>query len=231
MVRIPRELTDMIDVIRDRFERNDLRRSLPAHPAGIEHPAIEGRADDGSARNKLADLIIRQLPIARHQRTAIMMAGQHRRAKEIERLGHASIAQMRDIENHPEPLELLKQRDSGATEWSIDSSTERVLPLAVMCEPRGSQSQPPPMFKLAWLDDRIGTFHAQDHANWSGGIGRSDFPMRLEILRTANEFQLSLLLEKLVISELRMSRGIGQSRRGIIEIGALVRCLRLEGRP
>src|SRR5690348_2869949 len=116
MIRISRELTDMIDVIRDRLERNHLGRSLPAHPAWIEHPAIKSGADDSGARNKLADLIIRQLPIARHQRTAIMVTGQHRPAKQVERLGHASIAKVRDIENHAEPLELLEQRDSRSAE-------------------------------------------------------------------------------------------------------------------
>ena len=45
------ELADVIDVVDDGLERDAgaIRRRLAAHPAGHQHPGVEGRADDGAA--------------------------------------------------------------------------------------------------------------------------------------------------------------------------------------
>ena len=65
------------------------------------------------APGSLDALQIRELPIPRHQRPAVMMACQNFSAKEIESLRHALVAQMRDVEDHPDALEFAKEFDAA----------------------------------------------------------------------------------------------------------------------
>src|SRR5262249_11044665 len=76
------ELAHSIDVIHHRRQHDArlLWPGLAAYPPRIEHPGIEGGADDCAPGKKSLDLLIGELSLIGHQRPAIMMAGQHRTA-------------------------------------------------------------------------------------------------------------------------------------------------------
>ena len=61
----------------------------------------------------------RELPVTWHQRTAIVMAGEHRTAEAFERLEKTDVAQMRDIENHSDAFELAQQVMACGTERAV----------------------------------------------------------------------------------------------------------------
>ena len=84
-------------------------RSLFKHKFRRQHPIVAGNANYTSARNHDLELLVGKLPSARHQRTTILMARQHRTVKRVDHLLERKIAQMGEVENHAQPLELGEQ--------------------------------------------------------------------------------------------------------------------------
>ena len=83
------ELADVVDVVGDGLEADDLARGLAPDPAGREHPGVEGRADDGAALDQEADLLVAELPAVGDQGPAVVVAGQHRAAEDVEAPGRS----------------------------------------------------------------------------------------------------------------------------------------------
>src|SRR5262249_25335113 len=57
------ELADVVDVVGHAVDRHDVRRRLPDHPPGAEHPGVEGHADDRVALDQSAELLVGELPV------------------------------------------------------------------------------------------------------------------------------------------------------------------------
>src|SRR5262249_20898075 len=65
MPSIAGQLANTVDVIDHAFQANIglLRRRLASYPAGVQHPCIQGRADDRAASHQPFDLKIGELPL------------------------------------------------------------------------------------------------------------------------------------------------------------------------
>lgn len=96
---------------RDGNGRSRRRRARTlCRPFRRQHPIVAGNANyTTSARNHDLELLVGKLPSARHQRTTILMARQHRTVKRVDHLLERKIAQMGEVENHAQPLELGEQ--------------------------------------------------------------------------------------------------------------------------
>src|SRR6266540_3340529 len=89
MAAVASQLADMVDMIDDIAQRDswvggDVARS--DHPGRPDHPGVERRADHPVARDNRADLLVVELALVRHQRAAVVVAGDHRAAITFERL-------------------------------------------------------------------------------------------------------------------------------------------------
>ena len=103
------QLADVVDVVGHGLETDDRPRGLAPIPAGDEHPGVEGRADHGAAVDQPLDLVVAELPLVGNQCPAVIVAGQHGPAEEIERLGKAGVGEMGRVEDHAQLLEFLEQ--------------------------------------------------------------------------------------------------------------------------
>src|SRR4051812_30285193 len=102
-------------MIRDGIQPNDLWRSFTALPAWIQHPRVERGADYRAALHQPLDLLIGELTITGDQRAAIVMTAEPATAEKVQRLCHALVAQMRDIQDHAEAFKFTKQLDPHLT--------------------------------------------------------------------------------------------------------------------
>ena len=98
----PAKLADVVDVIGHGLEADDLARGLAADPAGREHPGVEGRADHGASLDQQADLLVAELPAVGDQGPAVVVAGEHRAAEDVERLEEAGVGKVGGVEDHAE---------------------------------------------------------------------------------------------------------------------------------
>ena len=83
----------MVDVVGDVAERDGVPGFLTVLIARLEHPGVEAGADDGAALDEQLDLLIGVLAVAGDDDAAIVMAGEDRAGKEIDRLAEQSQAQ------------------------------------------------------------------------------------------------------------------------------------------
>ena len=110
-------------------------------PAGDEHPGIERRADHGIAVDQQPDLLVAELPAARHQGAAVVVAGQYRAVKDVQRLEEACVGQMRRVEDHAQLFEFLEQLHAFRRERPIVAGADRVAALAVMSQVHRPQAR------------------------------------------------------------------------------------------
>ena len=68
-----------------------------------------GRADHCAARDEGLDLLVGELAIARDKRPAVVMAGQHRPAEDLQRLPERFVGQMRRVEDHADAFHFPEQ--------------------------------------------------------------------------------------------------------------------------
>src|SRR5215203_2143892 len=162
--RVAGNLTDVVGVIEQPIERHArvLGCARPALPAGNGHPRIERHADDGASLDEGTDLVIRELPVVRHEGTTVRMAGPHGTAKCVERLPEALVAEMRRVEDHPEPLHLAQELAAADTDSALRLRPLRVGPRSVMCRPNGAQAILDGCLEMSHRDDRIRTFEAEE---------------------------------------------------------------------
>ena len=161
------QLADVVDVVDQAVERDAgaLRRRLAAHPAGHDHPGVEGGADDRAAGDELAELVVVELAVVVDDRAAVRVAGPHRPAEMIERVAEALVAEMRGIENHAEPIHLAHELAAARAEVSL-----RVGALCVDAWPvvaRAHRPQPVSIgaFQVTDGHERVGAFEAEDVAD------------------------------------------------------------------
>ena len=97
----------MVNLIDNGGQEQAFGGCLTDNPAGPQHPRIEGDADDGLTLDEQFDLIVGKLPIARHERAAIIVTGHHRAREPFQRLKKTLIGKVRHIENHADAFEFL----------------------------------------------------------------------------------------------------------------------------
>ena len=74
---------------------------LTADPGRVEHPAVERHADDAAALGDLADLQSVSWRSMGDEGTRVAVAGEHRPVVQVQRLGHADVRQVREVQGHP----------------------------------------------------------------------------------------------------------------------------------
>jgi hypothetical protein len=85
VVTVPRQLADVVNMIRDMGESDALSILCTARPARAQHPIVEGNTDDPGARDDGANLFIIKLALVRNQCATIVMAGEDQPSKAIHR--------------------------------------------------------------------------------------------------------------------------------------------------
>ena len=167
VVGVAGELTDVIDVIDHVRQRHAgrLRGRHAAFPAGDQHPRVERRADHAAALDHALQLLVAELPVARHKGAAIAMARPDRAAKKIHRLVKRLVAQVGHVEDYAEPLHLAEQIRPRLAKATALVGAGRVGARAVMR--RAKRAQPALVCTLEVLQrhDRVRPLEAQDIAN------------------------------------------------------------------
>ena len=100
-----------------------------------------------------------------HQGPAVVVAGEHRAAEQVERLEEARVGEVRRVEDHPQPVELREQPDPVGGERAVVARADRVAAPAVVGQVHRAQAEVPPGLRLLGVDDRVGPLHGQDEAD------------------------------------------------------------------
>src|SRR2546430_4356319 len=103
------KLANVVDMVDNGFQAHRGAGRFSSNPARIEHPGIEGGANDRVALDQGTDLVICKLTISRHERPAVMVAGQHPAFEKFHCLPEALISQMSHVQNHAGLLHSLDQ--------------------------------------------------------------------------------------------------------------------------
>ena len=214
------ELADVIDVIDHVFRasRRRLGRRLAAHPAGHEHPRVERRADHGVALDEIADLVVGELAVVRHQRAAILWLAHTGPLKVIQRLPEAVIAEVSDIEDDAEPLHLAQQFAAARVEAAARVGAVRIHARPVVRRADGAQALGVGALQVLKRDDRVGAFEAQDVADrLVAGLAESARATRLDAhaeRRAIDDLHdLAALLHRAIPRELPLRHRPGLLRR------------------
>ena len=134
MPRVARNLADVIDVVDDPLERHAgaFGRRFASHPAGDDHPRVERRADDGAARDELADLVVVELPVVVDDRAAVRVARPDVATEMVESVAKTLVAEMRGVEDHPETFHLADELAAARAEVTLRVGALRVHARPVM---------------------------------------------------------------------------------------------------
>src|SRR5215217_3513170 len=100
MLTVTGELADMVNMICDMCQYNLLIILRPKSPTGTDHPVIKCGADHPVPREDSANLLVIELALVRHQRTAIIMAGEHNAMKPVHCLPKCLIGEMGQIKDY-----------------------------------------------------------------------------------------------------------------------------------
>ena len=101
-----------------------------------------------SRSTKPADLLVRELAVARHQCSAVVVAGHQRTAEQLQGLGKARLGQMGDVEDHPQAFHLGQQLPALRRERSRVAASHGIAAGAVVSETERSQPVVPPAVGL-----------------------------------------------------------------------------------
>src|SRR3954463_1895963 len=104
----------------------------------------------------------------------------------VQRVPQALVAEVSDVENDPEPLDLLQQLSSFWPEITIRVGAVRVPSGAVVGWPHSAEPLPICVLQVRGCENRVGAFEAQDVSDrgWrlasafaAGRFGRDNFPL------------------------------------------------------
>ena len=170
-------LADVVNVVDQSIEcdARAFRSAPPPLPARHDHPRVERRADHGAPLHQGADLIVGELPVVRHERTAIGVARPHRSAECGERLPEARVAEMRCVEDHTEPLHLPQQLPPADADSAISVRAVCVRSRTVVCRSDCTETGIHRLFEVPHRHDGVGALEAQDVAdrNRLAGVART----------------------------------------------------------
>ena len=77
MVGVAGQFADVDDVVDEIVERDDLGLRLALDPPRVDHPCVEGSADDTATGDDGRNLLVGELAAARDQGAAVVVARQH----------------------------------------------------------------------------------------------------------------------------------------------------------
>ena len=89
---------------------------LPRTQPGTSIQASKAAPMTAPRCDQLADLIVGELAVVRHERAAVGVAGPDRPAKVIERVAEALVAEVGHVEDHAQPLHLAQQLAAARAE-------------------------------------------------------------------------------------------------------------------
>src|SRR5438094_5473636 len=130
----------------------------------MEHPVIAGSADDGVSFDEALDLVIGELPIAGNERTTVIVAGKDGPAEQFRGLPETLVGQMRHVQDHADFLHDLQEFSSLSGHASGGARAVRVGAGSVVSHANHPESVVPPFSRLAWRENRISAFHAEDES-------------------------------------------------------------------
>src|SRR5262245_46626876 len=99
MACVAGNLANVIDVIHHSIKGQQVAIRLTAWPVGMKLPFVQHRSDHTSSLDDQPKLLIGELAVTTYQRAAIIVAGQHRTAKHLQRLEEAGIGAVREVQD------------------------------------------------------------------------------------------------------------------------------------
>ena len=98
--RVAGHLADVGHLVCNRLHTDHGVRGFALNPSWVEHPGIQGHPNHPTAPDDGLELLVRKLPISGDQSAAIVVTGQHRPLKDVQRLPKGLVREMGDIQNH-----------------------------------------------------------------------------------------------------------------------------------
>ncbi len=182
----------------------------------MQHPAIEGDADDGAAADEAFRLLVGELALVGNERAVVVMAGQDGAAVDLQSFVEALIRKMRDIEDHADACHLLEKWFAGRKKAALGAGAVAVGADAVMGRADDAQAGVEPFLHLVGPQDRVGPFHAEDVAERQGREVLVVFPgfdVSVERGPILDEAQDAFLLQAAIIGKLAICRTIRSGHR------------------
>src|SRR5436190_729919 len=96
----------------------------------LRFDSYDRRHYGSAALDEFLNLVVRILPVARHQGTAIVVAGKYWTREEIQRLVKRGFGCVGQIKRHTEPHEFFKQLPAGRRDRAIAAGAKGIRALA-----------------------------------------------------------------------------------------------------
>lgn len=174
MIHISRELTNMVDVIGEprngnfRAGRNRIAGAL-RWPLWREHPIVTCNSDHTAARDDSLQLLVGKLPIARDQRSAVLMACKNRAAKRVDHFAKSLVAEVSYVEYDSQSLEFRQQFAPARLQRRVGASAARISAVPVMRKARAADATLIPQFGFRRTRYRVASLKRDNNANWKFG--------------------------------------------------------------
>src|SRR5207302_5782316 len=108
------------------------------------------------------DLLIAELAVVRHQRATVLMTRPDSAVKQVQRFPEAIVAEMRHVEDHTQPFDLLEQLAAFRVESTAGIRAVGINPRSIMCRTNGAQSLFVSALQMIQRDDGICSFKTED---------------------------------------------------------------------
>ena len=214
------ELADVVDVVDQLRQRHVTLVGRVVLRTLQDHPTVEHDADNAAALGDGEDLFVAELAVMRHERAAVAVADEHGLRVDVHRLRQGGVADVRYVQDHAQPFELLDQFDAGVGERPVAAGAHGVGPRAVVRDARRAEPLVEPPLQMLGVDDRIAAFHAEDVADRQV-VGRPPAPHvpdLVERLDVSDHSHLALLFEQSVVGQLSLCGGAGDCLVGEVEV-------------
>ncbi len=165
-------------------------------------------------------MFVGELSVAGNQRTTVVVARNHWATEAVERLVETGVGQVRQIENHANPLELLEQFDSPGRQRPAHAGAKGIMTFAEVRQHHAAQAVFLRLLGLRWFDNRVGAFHAENNADgqFVATALAPNLLVCIQLAGCADELYLTLFLKNSVISQLPLGPGVSHALCAIIEI-------------
>lgn len=230
----PSDLADVVDVGHDIREAH-AGVAVPVPPTGLELPASRDGSDDAVPFDDGPNLSIGKLPLMRIQGAAVVVAGVDRAIVSSERVPERLVRAVREIQGDSHTAHLAQERGAELGQSQLASRPARVPSRSEMRRPEQAEVAIPPVAQLRRLEDGVCALHADDEAKRRrarlftrkptvpfGPFGH----MRVELRRIADDANVALVLQRMIVGQVSARDAVRLHRRGEIQVR-----LRPSGRP
>ena len=148
-----------------------MRLAAEVLPARDHHDRVERHAQHAAPFDDRADLVVGELAIPGGEGAAVLVRGPDWSVEDLEGLPEVLVAEMGDIENHPEAIHLFEEAFATGGEGATGIGAVGVDPGAIVSGAQGAQAIVVTLLEVADRDERVGPFEAEQIANGSLGGG------------------------------------------------------------